>query len=63
MTQKYAEMEKNIRLTPEITKNKKEQLRFRYEKHQISLEQTFEACSNLLFFFIDLESAGTNTNT
>ncbi len=56
-------MEKKIRMTVEIPKNMKEQLRFRYEKHQISLEQTFEATSNLLFFFIDLESAGANTNT
>jgi hypothetical protein len=42
---------------------KKDILRMKYERQQINLEQTFEAQANLIFFYTDLESAGTNTNT
>jgi hypothetical protein len=62
ITRKYVEMERQVG-EPGTTKMKKDILRMKYERQQINLEQTFEAQANLIFFYTDLESAGTNTNT
>jgi hypothetical protein len=42
-------------------KDEHELKRVSYDKQQINLEKTFEACSNLLFFFIDGDSSIVNT--
>lgn len=44
-----------------MSKSKKEMIRIKYDKQQLRLEQTFEAASNLLFFYFG-DDNGTISN-
>lgn len=46
-----------------VSKDEQELTRVSYDREQINLEKTFEACSNLLFFFIDGDSSIVSTIT